>query len=76
MVAAASAAIAVQAPVAHADLVVGTVSVVEDPGIDTPGPMITAPNGDMWFTNANAIGRITTTGVVTIFRDAGIDHPQ
>jgi streptogramin lyase len=63
-------------PVPAAGAPVGTVSVVDSPSIDTPGPMITAPNGDLWFINTNGIGRITTAGVVKIFRDAGIDHPQ
>ncbi len=33
----------------------------------SPGPITTGPDGALWFTQANAIGRITTAGAITEF---------
>jgi len=41
--------------------------------ISSPGGITEGPDGALWFTNGvNAIGRITTAGVVTTFTDAKI----
>jgi virginiamycin B lyase len=47
-----------------------------DPGIATPQDITAGPDGALWFTNSNSIGRITTAGAVTTFGDPAIVHPQ
>jgi len=50
------------------------------PGINTPGAITAGPDGALWFTNdtnnnSGSIGRITTTGKVTIYTAPGINAP-
>jgi streptogramin lyase len=40
-------------------------SINEFPTSGHPGHIITGPDGNLWFTESNGIGRITTAGVVT-----------
>jgi streptogramin lyase len=65
----------VAAPLATA-APVGTITTVGHPGISTPGAIVTAANGDLWFLDGRGIGRITTAGVVTMFRDPAIVYPR
>ncbi len=49
------------------------------PAISLPGTITTGPDGALWFTNdalnSNTIGRITTSGKVTIYTGADINGP-
>ncbi len=44
-----------------------------DSGLSVPGSIAAGPDGALWFlnSNANAIGRITTTGTFSYFMDPG-----
>ena len=47
------------------------------PGVDYPKSITSGPDGALWFTNGdNSIGRITTSGVVTVYRSHDIRDPQ
>ena len=48
------------------------------PEINRPLHITTGPDGALWFTNYGnrTIGRITTSGVVTVFTNADITHPD
>jgi virginiamycin B lyase len=46
-------------------------------GIRSPRAIVRGPDGALWFTQpGNSVGRITTGGVVRIFRRAGMYHPE
>src|SRR5690242_855284 len=45
------------------------------PSIRRPSGIAAGPDGALWFTNSWTIGRITTTGQVTVYPDPGIDTP-
>ncbi len=47
-------------------------------GISDPAGIVAGPDGALWFTNNrnNSIGRITTTGAVTIYSGTGVDEPN
>jgi streptogramin lyase len=47
-------------------------------GINEPGGITVGPGGAMWFVNygGNTIGRITTSGTVTIYPGTGINGPE
>src|SRR5689334_16005534 len=62
-------------PLAAAGVPVGTVTIFNDPGIEQPYGITAGPDGALWFTNSDSIGRITTDGQVTRFTDAGIVRP-
>ena len=56
-----------------------TITSYTDPTMHSPTHIAAGPDGALWFTNgsANAIGRITTTGLVTTYPSAlisGADH--
>ncbi|MEO6629992.1 MAG: hypothetical protein ABIP03_15655 [Aquihabitans sp.] len=40
-----------------------------------PGDITAGPDGNLWFTNNDSIGRITTTGAITLFYDPAISLP-
>ena len=44
----------------------GVVTKYTDPGIFRPSGITAGPDGALWFADSDAIGRITTTGAVTI----------
>ena len=54
----------------------GVVSKFTDPTIAIPGSIALGPDGALWFTNYNSIGRITTSGVVTNYTDPTISDPE
>ena len=64
-------------PVPAGALPVGTATVMAR-GIAQPTDITTGPDGNLWFTDtgADAIGRITPTGTVTIFGGPGILAPS
>ena len=47
-------------------------------GLSAPAGITAGPDGNLWFTNNgnNTIGRITTTGTVTIYHRTSIDLPS
>jgi virginiamycin B lyase len=52
---------------------VGTVAVYTDYRVRDYGEMTAGPDGAIWFTNGNTIGRITVDGTVSLFIDPRID---
>ena len=51
-----------------------------DASIDTPGPMVTGSDGNLWFVNSPihgsfSIGTVTLAGVVSSFTDPSIVQP-
>ena len=46
-----------------------------DPTINSPDEITAGPDGALWFTNGNSIGRITTAGIVTNYTGPSIDIP-
>ncbi len=47
------------------------------PGVDAPRSIASGPDGALWFTNGDrSIGRITTSGVITVYRSDDIQGPQ
>jgi virginiamycin B lyase len=50
-----------------------SVPLYTDAGLTTPGSIAAGPDGALWFlnSNANGIGRITTTGTFSYFADPG-----
>lgn len=52
----------------------GTVSIVAV-GIKYPSAITAGPDGNLWFTNSNSIGRVTPGGVVSIFTDSRFRSP-
>jgi virginiamycin B lyase len=65
----------------------GTVTTYTDPSLARPRAITTGPDGALWFTNGGvfdngiptadkgSIGRITTTGTITNYRDPSIVYP-
>ena len=45
----------------------GVVTNYASPRINTPWGITTGPDGALWFTNHNSVGRITTSGQISIF---------
>jgi virginiamycin B lyase len=45
------------------------------PGLSVPGAITGGPDGALWFTNGDSIGRITTTGRFTGFASSRISRP-
>jgi virginiamycin B lyase len=45
------------------------------PGIAIPGGITAGPDGALWFTNGDSIGRMTTTGRFTAYYSSGISSP-
>jgi len=64
-------------PAPASALPVGTATVMAR-GIAEPTDITTGPDGNLWFTDtgADAIGRITPAGVVTVFGGEGISAPS
>src|SRR5258706_15383384 len=55
---------------------IGTVTNFPRTGITRPWRIATGPDGNLWFTTWNSIGRITPAGVVSNFTGPGISGPQ
>jgi virginiamycin B lyase len=56
----------------------GTITLHTSPNIATPSSIALGPDGNMWFTNATWIGRVTTDGTATItkYAPAAITAPR
>src|SRR5688500_3292966 len=55
---------------------IGTVTNFPRTGITEPKGIAAGPDGNLWFTNGNSIGRITPAGVVSIFTDPSISSAR
>src|SRR5690242_9029281 len=55
---------------------IGTVTNFPHTGISSPGAIAAGPDGNLWFTNDDSIGRITPAGVVSTFTDPSIGSPS
>ena len=49
-------------------------AVTNFPGVYTEG-ITEGPDGAIWFTNGHSIGRISPSGVITLYTGSGIDSP-
>ena len=66
----------------RADLALWSETTYSAPGIDAPAEITSGPDGALWFTNEmggpdneGSIGRITTSGTISIFTDPSIFQP-
>jgi streptogramin lyase len=68
-------AFALVAPSCNTPTPIGTVTSFRGM-INNPYGIAAGPDGNLWFTNDNSIGRITPAGVVSNFTDPTISGPQ